>query len=302
MNPGFVLSFAVLLSGVSAVRAEESYMIKTKPERKTGQRTQLIENVTEDSRTTLTDGSGKVVDETKESVEKSTVVEETIVALKAGSKRPEKLEMKFDKFKSKRNGETIEYGLEGKTIVAALEGQEFELTIKGGGNFTDKASQILREELRSEYVEEEYDFARLYLPAKPVRIGESWSCNIKALTKEIEEREGFKIDAAKAKGTGKLVKVSKKAGHTFGEFEMTIDLPVRQFQDLDGVDVKLHEDSKCKMLFSYVGCIDGSLHEGVLTSTLDEVIKYDSPKMKGATHQISNKGKSVVERRESASK
>ncbi len=135
-----------------------------------------------------------------------------------------------------------------------------------------------------------------------MRIGETWACDIQALAKVIEKQEGFKIDAAKAKGTGKLVKVSKKDGHTFGEFEIIVDLPVRQFTDLDGAEVKVHEGSKSKMLYSYVGCIDGSVDEGVMTISAEEMIKYDTQKMKGTTFQMSNKSKSVTERKELASK
>ncbi len=302
MNHRLALALAALLLAAPATWAEEAYVIKIKPEWKAGRRTQFTETFTENSRTVLTDGTGKAVEDTTLSIEKSAVVEETIVALKAGTKRPEKILMKFDKLKFKRNGEAVDHGLDGKTVVAELQGDDFALSIEGGGKLNDEANHLLKEELRDEYLDEEYDFDRLYLPAKPVRVGETWSCDIQALAKVIEKQEGFKIDVAKAKGTGKLVKVSKKDGHTFGELEITVDLPVRQFADLDGDEVKPHEGSKSKMLYSYAGCIDGSVDEGVMTITAEETIKYDMQKMKGTTFQLSNKGKSVTERKELANK
>jgi hypothetical protein len=209
--------------------------------------------------------------------------------------------MKFEKFNCKSNGQAIEYGLEGRTVVAELKDEQYALSIKGGGKILDGAIEMLKEELREWYLEKEEDLLRV-LPGKAVRVGETWSCNVKAIAEDSDKLDGFKIDVAKAKGTGKLLKASKKDGRTFGEFEIALDLPVREFTDFDGVQVKVQEGSKCKMTYSYVGCIDGSLDEGVETSTTEVILKYSPPNMKGATSQFSHNTKTVTERKEVASK
>src|SRR5262249_50160794 len=136
MSHRFTLAYAVLLLAAHATWADEAYVIKTKVELKAGRRTQLSQSTTSDERTALIDGSRKAGEDTKKSLEQSMVVEETIVALKAGTKRPEKLELKFEKLKCKRNGEAVDDGLEGKTVVALLKDQEYALSIKGGGTLT----------------------------------------------------------------------------------------------------------------------------------------------------------------------
>jgi hypothetical protein len=302
MNHRFTLAYATLLLAAYATWADEAYVIKTNPERKVGRRTQLSQSTTSDERTALIDGRGKALEDTKESLEQSLVVEETIVALKAGTKRPEKLELKFEKLKCKRNGEAIDDGLEGRTVVALLKDKDYALSIKGGGTLKPEATLLLKSNLLAEYLEDEEDFVQLCLPDKPVRVGDTWTCNIQVIAADIEKREGFKIDVAKAKGTGKLLKASRKDGHTFGAFEITIDLPLRQFTDLDGGKVRVHEGSKSKMQYSYVGCIDGSVNEGVMTVTMEELVKHESPKVKGATVQFSHKTKCVTESKEVASK
>src|SRR5262249_43337878 len=302
MSHRFTLAYATLLLAAHTTWADEAYVIKTNPEWKAGRRTQLSQSTTSDERTALIDGTGKAVEDTKESLEQSIVVEETIVALKAGTKRPEKLELKFEKVKCKRNGKAVDDGLEGKTVMAILKDKECTLSIKGGGTLTPEATLLLKANLLAEYLENEEDFVQLCSPDKPVQVGATWTCNIQVIAADIEKREGFKIDVAKATGTGKLLKASRKDGHTFGEFELTIDLPLRQFTDLDGGEVKVHEGSKSKMRYSYVGCIDGNVDEGVMTVTMEELVKHDSPKVKGATFQLSHKTKSVTERKEVASK
>src|SRR5262249_59936953 len=137
-------------------------------ELKAGRRTQLSQSTTSDERTALIDGSGKAVEDTKKSLEQSMVVEETIVALKAGTKRPEKLELKFEKLKCKRNGEAVDDGLEGKTVMALLKDKECALSIKGGGTLTLEATLLLKANLLAEYLEDEEDVVQLLLPAHPV--------------------------------------------------------------------------------------------------------------------------------------
>src|SRR5262249_41015729 len=100
----------------------------------------------------------------------------------------------------------------------------------------------------------------------------------------------------------KLLKASKKDGHVFGEYEITVELPVRQFADLEGAQVKALDGSGSKMTYSYAGCIDGSLADGVMTITSDETIKHNLPKMPGSTFQTVSKVKSVLESKELAGK
>jgi hypothetical protein len=301
MNHRIVLAYAAILLAAPATWADEAHLIKPDPEPEVGRRTRFIETVTDNSRKTLTDAAGKLVEETKESLERTVVVEQTIVALKAGTKLPSMLVMKFEKFKCKRNGEAVEYGLDGKTVVAELKDEEYALSIKGGGKILDGALEMMKEELREWYLEKEEDWLRV-LPTKAVRVGETWSCNVKAIAEDSEKLDGFKIDVAKAKGTGKLLKASQKNGRTFGEFEIALDLPVREFTDFDGVQVKVQAGSKHKMTYSYAGCIDGSLDEGVETITMEMILKYSPPEMKGATSQWSHTSKSVTERKEVRSK
>src|SRR5262249_25068707 len=224
MTRRFPLACAALLLASAAAWADDAYTIVYR-EPKAGRRTRLTETATDESRTVVTDAAGKTVQDSKTSGERSTVVVQTVVALKAGTRRPEKLTLKFDKYKVTRESGDIDYGLAGKTVVAELKDKEYALSVEGGGALHQAADAVLKGELQAMYVEEE-DFLRLCLPAKAVPVGGTWTCDIKAIAADIEKREGFKIDAAKAKAAGKLLKAFKKDGHTFGEYEIAVELPV----------------------------------------------------------------------------
>jgi hypothetical protein len=296
MTHRFPLTCAALLLVSATAWADDEYTISY-PEPRAGQRTRLTETGTDESHLLVTDAAGKKVQDSKTSGERSTVVVQTVVALKAGTKKPEKLTMKFDKYKITRERGDIEYGLAGKTVVAELKDKEYALSVEGGGELLPQADATLKGELHELYVEEA-DFLRLCLPAKPVPVGGTWSGDLKAIAADVEKREGFKIDTAKAKAAGKLLKAYKKDGHTFGEYEIAVELPVLRLADEDGVEVKAHDGSRSKMTYSFTGCIDGSLNEGVMTVTVDETVTHTQSKMKGSTIQTTSKSRTVVESKE----
>ena len=255
-----------LLLVLSASRADETYTIKTSHEDKGGEKYQLTTTEKGSHNIVVTGADGGVLNEDKEQVDKSAVVEKTILVIKDGKKRPEKVALKFIRVQDGKNGD---YGLTGKTVVADLKNNKYDCRLEGGGALSDAALKFLRKEMLKED-DDELEFEELALPGKPVALGETWNCKMKGITKEMEKKmQGIRLDADKAKGTGKLTKVYKKEGRTFGQFELSLDMPFAKSATVNGVDFKFNDGSKFTVVLNFDGCIDGSIQEGSMTGKID---------------------------------
>ncbi|HLW68322.1 MAG TPA: hypothetical protein VKS79_23600 [Gemmataceae bacterium] len=261
---------ASLLFLMAASRADETYTIKVNRDDKGGEKYHLSMTEKGGHNIVVTGADGGVLNEDNQAVDKSVVLEKTILLVKTGQKRPEKVAVKFIKVHDNKNGD---YGLTGKTVLAELKDKKYECKIEGGGELSEAALKLLKSDILKEE-DEGPDFEELALPGKPVAIGETWKCKMGEITKEMERKmQGMKLDADKAKGTGKLTKVYKKDGRTFGQFEITIEMPLAKSATVNGVDFNFKEGSKFKVALNFDGCIDGSAQEGTMAAKMDFTMK-----------------------------
>jgi hypothetical protein len=267
-----VLAAAFGFLAASLIRADETYTIKITHDDKGGEKYHLTTTEKGGHNIVVTGPDGGALNEDKQTVQKSIIVERNILAAKPGQKRADKIALKFIKVEETKNGKANDYGLTGKTVVAELKDKKYECKLEGGGELSGDALKFLKNDMLKE--DEDADFEELALPGKPVAIGETWNCKMKDIVKEMEKKmEGMKLDADKAKGTGKLNKVYKKDGRTFGQFEVTLEMPLAKSAKVNGLDFTFKEGSKFKFVLNFDGCIDGSIQQGTMDGKLDFTVK-----------------------------
>jgi hypothetical protein len=267
------LAGVVLALSFTASRADDAYVIKINRDDKGGEKYQITTTHAGTTTNEVTTKDGKVLNQAKEVIDNTTSFVKTIIAMKSGSKQASKVELKFDKVSHKKNSEAVELGLAGKTVTAELKGEEYDCKIQGGGDLNEAALKFIKDEMLHEG-ENPDDFEKAILPKQAVKVGETWTTQLEGMAKTMEKKMGgIKIDLAKAKGSGKLLKVSKTPdGHTYGNFELTLDLPFAKAAQAGGADLKLEDGSKIKFVFNFDGCIDGSRQEGTMNGTVETKI------------------------------
>jgi hypothetical protein len=263
------LTGSLLLLAAPAIRAQETYTVKISRIDKGGEKYHVTTTEKGGHNIVVSGPDGGVLNEDKQVVGKTVVVEKSILANQDGKKHPEKVALKFIKVEDNKNGD---YGLNGKTVVADLKGKKYECKLEGGGELSEAALKFVTNDMLKE--DEEVDFDELALPGKPVAIGETWNCKMADITKEMEKKmQGMKLDGDKAKGTGKLTKVYKKDGRTFGQFEVSLEMPLAKKATVNGVDFSFKEGSRFKLVMNFDGCIDGSIQEGTMAGNIDFTMK-----------------------------
>jgi hypothetical protein len=96
------------------------------------------------------------------------------------------------------------------------------------------------------------------MPKNAVKMNDEWKIDMKDVTKKLGSGDEMELDADKAKGTGKLVKVYMKDGKQFGEIQINLELPIKSI----GKGEKASEGSKVTVNGTLDVCIDGSSYAG----------------------------------------
>ena len=99
----------------------------------------------------------------------------------------------------------------------------------------------------------------LFSPKKPVRAGESWSPDLKALAASIDPDMAAGIDFARSSSKLTLTSVETRGGVDFGTIDGEIQFALGQMGPMKlGVPVPM------KMTVHLVACIDGKQPDGVM--------------------------------------
>src|SRR5439155_22764308 len=103
---------------------------------------------------------------------------------------------------------------EGRTIVFELKDDKYAATAEGTPALDRKVLDDLAKRASGDSVESD----AALLPQKPVKVGDKWAVDIKALARAFAKGEegGLAVDADKSKGDVTLTKVYKKDGAQFG--------------------------------------------------------------------------------------
>jgi hypothetical protein len=196
---------------------------------------------------------------TEEGVGKFAYTEE-VIERPAGANRPTKLKRTYETAEVTKNGEKESVGLAGKTVLIEKKGDKYAFSADGK-ELTGKAAELLGKEFNKPDTPEE-----VFLPKKPVKVGESWKLNVADVTKELAA-EGMTIDPAKSTVTAKLTKAYDKGGRKFGVIEVRMDLAITKVAG-GGTEIPLKDGSKLTVELAIDACIDGTQDTGSAKTTM----------------------------------
>lgn len=202
------------------------------------------------------DLDGKATDE-KIDAKYEDVITETV--LEKGDNQPKKFKRTYERLERTENGKAEPRSpWQGKTIVFELKDGKYEAS-------TEKNDDVKAADLKNAARQAETDTRTQHLiPAKPVKVGDSW-----LVDKRILDLFGMEdgLDKDKSTAEAKLVKAYMKDGRQFGVIEVNMKMQSKEPKDpSSGTTRKI--DAKLTL----EGVIDGSS----TTMTLTTVSKWSS--------------------------
>jgi hypothetical protein len=260
-----------LVLASAGARAGETYAIKIKEAVK-GDAVQVEATDKTDSQTRLVDAAGKPLLDPKgkpvldkaQKVEKASAYRETVLEKEPGKPRATRLERHYDKAQLTTDGKTVDLPYQGKTVLIEKKDDKYHFRIKDGEELKGDDAQPLNEEF-NRGGDEDFDLQKAILPGKPVAVDDVWKLDVAALAAAFARSSKMQLDADKAEGTGKLVKVYDKDGARFGVMQLHLEIPIKEIGEGKG-KLTLKAGSKWTMDITLDGCIDGSRLDGTRKS------------------------------------
>jgi hypothetical protein len=251
---GLALAFTA-----AAPAADETYSIKIK-EPGPGAVLQVEASGKSDRQSKLLGADDKVLHDEEQSGNKALVFRETILEKDPGRPRPSKLKRAYEKAQVTENGKTTTLPYEGKTVLIEKKGKEYQFRTEGGDELTGKDARLLDEEFNKA---PEEDLEKAFLPKKPVAVNESWKVDVAAFVAAYARSTKMPVDAARAEGTGKLLKVYTKDGARFGIVNLHLEMPLKEGKLGESPNqMTLNAGGKWTVDIALDGCIDGSRAAG----------------------------------------
>jgi hypothetical protein len=251
----FWACLAVLALTAAGTQAQE-YTIKFKHGSDPGKSVVVKENNKETTSFTVSDANGKVLGKNKEEGATEEVYTETV--LEKGDKQSKKFKRVYEKANRVVDGKKVALPYEGRTIVFELKDGKYQASAEGKPAVDPQLLDGLARRASSN--DESQDQA--ILPTKPVKVGDKWAVDIKALAKGLAKDGGLEIDVEKTKGDVTLTKAYQKEGAQFGVLDVTIKLSVKSLGDL-----KFESPATGDLKATLDVAIDGTSPAGSETST-----------------------------------
>ena len=169
---------------------------------------------------------------------------------------------KFSKAMQSKEGPLAPLSFQGKTVVlkhAKGKGREFSID-KAEPSAEDLAT-LRKAFMAGDEKPGEATGAEIFAPKKPVKVGESWSPDLKSIVKSMFDAEMAEaIDPAKSKAMFTLKSVESRGGVEFGKIEGVLELALGMMGPM-----KLETPLMLKMTMDADHCIDGKLPDGAMT-------------------------------------
>ncbi len=113
--------------------------------------------------------------------------------------------------------------------------------------------------------------AEVFAPRSPVKVGESWTPDLKTIVSAMLDREmAAGVDLEKSRAVFTLKSVERRAGADYGVIEGVLEVPLRQMGPMT-----LETPILFRITMSLDACIDGTLPDGVLNMAVE--MKGKSP-------------------------
>jgi hypothetical protein len=209
------------------------------------------------------------VPEQKQEITMAFTHRQTVLEHPAGARRGTKIRRHYSRAERIRDGKTESLPYAGQIVLIEKKGDKYTFRIEGGAALTGTETQ----ELEQEFNKGSPFFLGSdgLLPKTAVRVGQSWTADPAPFAKELQRSGDVKVDGARAKASGKLLRAYKKDGRQYGLLELRVSVPVLSLGP-GGTDLKA-KDSKLTVRLLLDGCIDGSSVayrlKGVVEMTID---------------------------------
>jgi hypothetical protein len=248
LHPTLVLFAAASLA---AAPAPDTYTLKLKHDPDPGKSIVIKDNQEQTSTVRVLDVDGKLLKEDKPEEAKEEVYTETV--LEKGDKHPKKFTRAFAKATRTVNGKTSPRSYQGRTVVFELKDGKYEVTAEGEPPLAPKDREDLAQQVNK--AQETPD--EVLLPKAPVKVGDRWPIDNKALAKSFAQVG--QLDAEKTRAEATLVKAYQKDGRQYGVIEVTMKLAIRRMPNL-----KFDPPASMDLKTTLDAVIDGSSPAGVM--------------------------------------
>lgn len=288
------LSVGVGLGQTQDTQPTKAFTIKLK-ERGEGESALVKRHEVLRSKVTVADGGGNVVLDQSETNHEVMEYSETLVKDGIGNAATEFLRS-YTKAQTGKDEKLEDAGLQGKTIKIVKNGDGYSFTYKDGGKLEGRALEVLTKEFAKKS-EENTNIERLILPQGPVKSGESWKLDMDKIITDLSTNAPLEVDATKAKGEGKLVKVYKKDARQFGVMTFKMDMPLKSIGK-GQEQMKFGPDAKVALDITFDVCIDGTTETGTLTMKMLMIGNATIPNAPGTSASLNMTAEGTVTHQE----
>jgi hypothetical protein len=272
----------------AAARAQD-YTIKLKRGPDPGKSVVVKSSDEKDATVKITDADGKAVQDQKQSEKTDEVYTETV--LEQGDKSPKKYKRAYEKATRTRDGKAEARSYEGRTVLFEEKDGKYTVTAEGDKPLSKEDLQELTKKAN------DADPARqdIFLPKKPVKVGDSWKVEGADLAKAYA-KTGGELDAEHSGADGKLTKVYKDGDRQFGVITLTLKMAPKP-----PPGVTFEKPPVVEMTVTLDTAIDGSSTKGTMTMTGNSATKATVEQM-GKKFTIDNTFKMSGKQEQSAEK
>jgi hypothetical protein len=271
MKRTWVLAAMVMTLSPLTASAQE-YVIKVKRPG-LGDKSQVKSTGNSEVEFKLLDSNGNAVMDKKETKALKFIFHEIGLERAAAGEELVHIKRNYEHAERKVDGTRHTLPYQGKTLHIQKKNGNWIFEIEGEGDDVIYGKEA--EELTEEFVKG--GASKLvndaFLPRKAVKVNDTWKLDVAQLAKDFSKDGKLETDDAKAKGSGKLLKVYQKNGKQFGVLELTIEVPVTGLIN-DGNKTPTKE-GKITIKVERDGCIDGTLEESTIKVHFDGDIKGD---------------------------
>jgi hypothetical protein len=193
---------------------------------------------------------------------------ETIVSAdgEGGSQRT----WKFSTATQERDGRKIPLGFQGKTVrITHIKGSSRTFGLEDGGELSADDLTVLKKAFmgpgENEAQAGKPSGAEMLAPKAPVKVGESWSPDLKTLASGLlDDDMSASLDLDKSKSVFTLKAVERRDGAEFGKIGGLIEFALGQLGPM-----KLETPLIFKIVMNADACIDGTIPDGVMVMTAE---------------------------------
>lgn len=246
--------FLLLLCLAMPLSAQEkSYDLSMEFPPKAGQKVRLVESSQMKMMMTLNDTVVPASDERK-------IFEATEVVVSADANGNAETHRTYDKAQRLEMGVMKPYGFQGKSVrVTKVKDQPATFAYLDGSEIAAEDLKALKGSFSGGGKDDDDDDSNPLKPPARMRVGESWTPDVIAVARMIDEEMVESVDVSKSNARFTLTSVEKRKGIEFGRMEGMITLALGKMGPLT-----FDAPVMMRFRFDIDGCIDGKLPDGVM--------------------------------------